>query len=506
MAAALQFPAKLSVLSVFPLSLDRTEWRKNAMKKYRLGFLISGPILFFLCYLLIPESVLDVASRAAVGTFAWMAAWWIGSPVEPAVTALLPILLNALFGMIDMDVVISQYMSETTLMVFGATIVSQAWSVTKLDKRFALKALSLIGISVRQQVLVWFILAVVLSMIFPNLLVGVMLLPIAFAMLEFSGEIHSIADVPHNKSASLILAASIWGTYIGGMGTPLGGSMNLVAVNYFEVYTGHEYMYINWFLRMLPLLAATTAVSLMILTFLAPKDKELNGTKEYFVAQYEGLPKITRSEIVSGLLFFVPVILAFIRPVFAELLPNMKTAYMFIIAAFLTFFLQKEDRTPIFTWSSMEKKFQWSLLFMLSSGLALGQILSGTNSIQVIADAINTAGVSGGLGTVLIFTVISMAIAELSNSIVSASLSIPIIIGVASNLGLNPIPFIYVNIAALNSAFMMPTSVRAIPVGYGVEPKFIMKNGFFLSLGTAIVITLLGYFLIACFPGFMSVA
>ena len=143
---------------------------------------------------------------------------------------------------------------------------------------------------------------------------------------------------------------------------------------------------------------------------------------------------------------------------------------------------------------------------MLSSGLALGQILSGTNSIQVIADAINTAGVSGGLGTVLIFTVISMAIAELSNSIVSASLSIPIIIGVASNLGLNPIPFIYVNIAALNSAFMMPTSVRAIPVGYGVEPKFIMKNGFFLSLGTAIVITLLGYFLIACFPGFMSVA
>ena len=476
------------------------------MQKYRVGFLISGPILFFLCYLLIPEVMLDSASRAAVGTFAWMAAWWIGSPVEPAVTALLPILLNAIFSMIDMTTVISQYMSETTLMVFGATIVSQAWSVTKLDKRFALKALSLIGTSVTQQVLIWFILAVVLSTVFPNLLVGVMLLPIAFAMLEFSGEIQGIADVPRSKAASLILAASIWGTYVGGMGTPLGGSMNLVAVNYFETYTGHEFMYINWFLRMLPLLLGTTLISLVVLTILTPKGKTLNGSKEYFVAQYQALPKITRSEIVSGLLFFVPVLLAFIRPVFAALLPNMRTAYLFLIAAFLTFFIQKEDHTPIFTWRRMEKEFQWSLLFMLSSGLALGQILSGTNSIQLIANAINAVGVSGGLGTVFIFTVISMLIAELSNSIVSASLSIPIIIGVTTNLGINPVPFIYVNIAALNCAFMMPTAVRAIPVGYGVEPKFIMKNGLFLSLATAMVITLLGYLLITVFPNFMGIA
>lgn len=476
------------------------------MTRTKKRFLILGPLLFILLVLFLPESLFTIQSRAAVGTFAWMATWWIGQPVEPAVTALVPVITNSLFSMVNMSMIISQYMSETTFLVLSATIVCQTWKETKLDRRLALKALSMIGTSVKQQIVTWFLLSVVLSTVFPNLLVGLMTLPIAFAMLKFSGEIKDERDVSKSNTASLILSATVWGTYVGGMGTPLGGSMNLVAVQYLEQLTGHEFMYINWFLRILPLLVCIATAATAVLLVLAPKNKHLSGTKEHFKENYQALPPISKQEIFSAVLFFVPVILVFLRPLFAAALPGFKNAYIFLFAAFLTFFVKGEDNKPLLTWKKMEKELSWSLLFMLSSGLALGTLLTETQTIQVVADFIGRSPVTGGIGTLLIFNLFSMFIAEISNSIVSASLSIPIITSVTQGLGLNPIPYIYINIAAFNSAFMMPTAVRSMPIGYGVEPKFIIKNGLYINIAVMAVVTIVGYLMLTFFPEFLSVA
>ena len=75
-------------------------------RKNRIVYLLIGPALFALCILLLPHSVFaDQASRAAIGTVAWMAFWWVTAPVDYAVTAFLPIALNAVFQMADMSAV-----------------------------------------------------------------------------------------------------------------------------------------------------------------------------------------------------------------------------------------------------------------------------------------------------------------------------------------------------------------------------------------------------------------
>ena len=59
----------------------------------------------------------------------------------------------------------------------------------------------------------------------------------------------------------------------------------------------------------------------------------------------------------------------------------------------------------------------------------------------------------------------------------TAAVTIPIDISVINGLGLNPIPYIYIASVGVILSYMLPTSIRAIPVGYGLQPKYMFKEG-----------------------------
>ena len=127
--------------------------------KSRFIHLIVGPALFLLCWLALPSSVFSSAeSRAAIGTVLWMAYWWVTRPVDYAITAFLPMAVNALLPMTEMAPVIANYASETVLLLFGASIITVSWEETGLDKRIAAVFLRVIGDNVRSQLIFWFIL------------------------------------------------------------------------------------------------------------------------------------------------------------------------------------------------------------------------------------------------------------------------------------------------------------------------------------------------------------
>lgn len=104
--------------------------------------LLVGPALLVLSLAFLPHDIfVEISARAAVGTVAWMAYWWITAPVDFAVTAFLPIAVNAMVQMADMSAVISNYASETILLLLGASILTVSWEKTGLDKRIAAKCL-----------------------------------------------------------------------------------------------------------------------------------------------------------------------------------------------------------------------------------------------------------------------------------------------------------------------------------------------------------------------------
>ena len=258
------------------------------MKKQRLIFLLTGPILFLLCCFAIPETIFStMESRAAIGTVAWMAFWWVTAPVDYAVTAFLPIAVNALVVMCDMSLVITNYASETILLLLGASILTISWEETGLDRRIAARLLSLIGDNFRKQIIFWFLLSAVLSSVLPNAVVCATITPIAISMLKYINE----DDIANSRVGSKLLLTIAYAAGLGGLASPLGGAMNLVTVDYLQQCTGKEYMYGSWVIRFLPIVIVLVISNIIFLIRNIKKDESLGGSREYFQNEYKKFPE-----------------------------------------------------------------------------------------------------------------------------------------------------------------------------------------------------------------------
>ena len=152
--------------------------------------------------------------------------------------------------MCDMSAVISNYASETILLLLGASILTVSWEETGLDKRIAASLLGLIGDNLRIQLIFWFMLSTLLSAILPNAVVCATITPIAVSMLKYIGE----GDIANSRIGSKLLLYIAYGAGLGGLTSPLGGAMNLVTVDYLQQLTGKEYMYASWVVRFLPIM------------------------------------------------------------------------------------------------------------------------------------------------------------------------------------------------------------------------------------------------------------
>jgi len=94
---------------------------------------------------------------------------------------------------------------------------------------------------------------------------------------------------------------------------------------------------------------------------------------------------------------------------------------------------------------------------------------------------------------------------EFPSNPAAAAIAVPVVQSIAQALGLNPIPYLFVAIVAFNSAYVLPVSIRAIPVSYGLDPAELFKNGLLLSLCSVLLITVVGYLFIRYWPLFSTV-
>ncbi len=459
--------------------------------------LLAGP-LAFLAVLGVLTPLIDSKQAAALASIAWMGLWWVLRPVNIAVTALLPIPINAFFGMVPMDGIISRYFSEIVVLLVGSDLISLVWEKTHLDKRLAIGSLCGIGTSMVQQICVWLTASTVLSIFLPNVVVVMILIPVAVSMLKFLGQ----EQITHNAIATPILLAIVWGAGFGGFGSPLGGASNLVAISYLEKLTGQEFMYVDWIIRFVPILFLIMFFIMAFLLRLPRPVNRLEGGREYFKQAYADLGPMKRGEKIGLWLFVLATVLAFIRPLYAQYLPLMKPAYVFFLFGMLTFVLKNEEGELLLTWKEAEKGIMWGMIFLFSGGLAIGQMITKTGAADQVARVINMMPLSGGPETMFVLTLFGVFLTEISSNTAAASISIPVVISITQQLGLNPIPYILTTIISVNCAFILPVSTRAIGVTYGLGEDDLMRNGARLSFLCMLLVTVIGYVCMKWWPMF----
>jgi sodium-dependent dicarboxylate transporter 2/3/5 len=331
---------------------------------------------------------------------------------------------------------------------------------------------------------------VLLSAVLPNAVVAAALCPIAYAMIEYTG-----AQKTKNGKhlLNMILMIIVWGAGLGGFGTPLGGAMNLVAITHIENFTGTEFMFIQWVVKMLPYLALLSLGIVAYILISKPAISKLEGSGDYFKQQYGKLGKMNRAQLISLLLFALPVVLSFARPLYADIMPDFKPFFAFLLFGLIALVVNGNKSERLITWKQAEKGINWGLMILFSGGLAIGNLLIQTGALSGISELVAAVEITKALPIVLLIIAFSMFLSNASSNTAAVAVAVPLVLGIVAVISDVPLKYVYLTAAACNCAFLLPTSIRAIPVGYGLDTGFMLKKGVIGVVITFAVLAVAGY-------------
>jgi len=145
--------------------------------------LILAPVISILIILFFD---LDPENRKVTYTFAiafLMAAWWITEAIPLAATALIPVALFPLFGVVDGKTVSAMYFNHLIFLFIGGFIMAFAMERWNLHRRIALKILLFFGISPGRILLGFMLATSFLSMWMSNTATAMMMVPIALSVI-----------------------------------------------------------------------------------------------------------------------------------------------------------------------------------------------------------------------------------------------------------------------------------------------------------------------------------
>lgn len=441
------------------------------------------------------------AVRASLGLLVWMAWWWLASPVHLAVTGFLPIVAVALFGITPIGTILPVYAEPLIFLLIGASVLAALWRRWGLDRRIALFSLMAIGTNPRRHIVAWFLVAAVLSSVLPNAVVAAAMMPVVIAMLRFIG----IEKLRTSALGSALLIAIAWGTAVGGVGTPLGGAHNLLAVQLLErSVLGREFLFSAWVTRLLPLTLVATASSAVFMWFVfKPEMQRIGGSPAYFSQELRTLGPMSVPERWGLVFFVVATLLAFTRQFYAASLPGLTPPFVFLALAVVSFLIRHKG-TPLLEWEYAEKHMVWGLIYLFAGGSALGQILSDSGAAKFLAGLLTPLAGDGGFVAIAVFSLLTIVITQITSNTATVAIMVPITVTTFKGLGLNPVPYVYIVAAAANFGIMLPSSSAgpAIAAGFDVDLRSMFWWGLWLTLLLWVLTLGIGYVLTVAWPGF----
>ena len=155
-------------------------------------------------------------------------------------------------------------------------------------------------------------------------------------------------------------------------------------------------------------------------------------------------------------------------------------------------------------WENTQAKIGWDMMLIFGGGLAAGTLMNDSGAAEALGSLVAGFGLTGGFFTILVIVTATLIMSDITSNTATAAVALPIVISIIQGIGKNPIPYVYIATIGVNLSYMMPTSIRAIPVGYGLQPRYMLKAGWKISVMVILLETVLCYFMLLYWPAFST--
>ena len=294
---------------------------------------------------------------------------------------------------------------------------------------------------------------------------------------------------------------------LGGFLTPLGGAPNLLAMKLVQdTVTHHEFLFTTWVTRLAPLTVAVVFATLIyVVAVFQSEMAESDRPREVLSSGAPGPGADGRRRTLGA-----PAVRGGHRSrVHARTVRDLAAgihAGVRVSGDGLAAFAVRAKREPLLTWEFAQGKMMWGLFYVFAGGNALGAVLNATGAARFLAQPLVPYAAHGQLVATLVFGALTMAVAQIISNVATVAIMVPIAVSVFAGTGGNPIPYIYVIIAASHCGFMLPSSAgsSALAAGYGVNLRTMFTAGFGAALVCLAVIVVVSVLSMWFWPGFSA--
>jgi len=480
----------------------------------RLIFLLA-PVLS-LIFFLRPE-ILDpehpqIAYTAGVAVL--MALWWMSEVVPLAVTALIPVALFPLFGIMSGKAVAETYFNHLIFLFIGGFLMALAMEKWNFHRRIALFLLRRTGLKTAGMLAGFMLVTAFLSMWISNTATAMMMVPILLSITTKLRDIYGEQTIEKPEKGFLLGIA--YAASVGGIATLIGTPPNLSFARIFKIYfpDAPEIGFAEWMAFAFPLSVTLLLIIFGFLYGMYFKNVRFDARagKEVIEAEYARLGKMKYEEkwvaALFGLLVFLwlfrrPVDLGFVRiPGWSELFPHpeyIKDGNVAILIGILLFLIPAKNKQHgrfLMDWQTAER-IPWGIILLFGGGFALasgfkesglslyiGQSLAGLKNLHPII--------------LLLLTVATITfLTELTSNTATVETFLPILASISVALGINPLFLMVPATIAGSFAFMLPVATPPNAIVFGSRKLTVgdmVKTGFWLNIIGIILLTLFAYF------------
>ena len=458
----------------------------RALKKHMLWI---GPLVGMIIALTMLRYSWPIEGALTGGLTVLCALWWIFEPIPIPATSMIPLGVMPLVGILDGKQVAQAYGDPLIILLMGGAMLSKAMEKSGAHRRVALAMVNLFGgDSLRSLVFGFMVASAVLSMWVSNTATTLMLLPVAYAVLD---SIQHPDD--RGKLAVPLFLGIAYSASIGGLGTPIGSPPNVIFLKVYAETTGTMPSFIQWMTWALPVVMVMIPVAGLWLTRHLTSNQSVEIPE---VGQW-------RQEEFRVLLIFGLTALAWItlREPFGGWsswlgVPSANYAAVALTAVIIMFVVPNGKGGKLLDWDSASN-IHWGVLLLFAGGIAIAKAFAITGISSAIGESLSSVT---RLSVIVIIAIVALAVTfltEITSNTATTALLMPILAAASLGAGFEPALLMLPAALSASCAFMLPvaTAPNAIVFGTGrVTVEQMVREGLILNLIGVLVITSVVYY------------
>lgn len=468
-------------------------------KERQIVGLILGPLIFLLITLSPTPHNMSAEAWQVAAIAALMATWWVTEAIPLAATALLPIVLFPLLGVMSTSTTTSAYANHLIFLFMGGFLIAMAIQKWNLHKRIALHTLRWVGVSPPRIILGFMLATAFLSMWISNTATVMMMLPIALAVIrQLEGDKTHTGNASANASqfGTAVMLSIAYAASIGGVATLIGTPPNAILAGMLENLYQQRISFVEWMGFGVPLSLTMLCLAWFYLTRLAYPTKPQTSTdiRALIGKELAELGPMSRQEKWISAVFTLVAIGWIVRGLFdIPLFEGVSDATIAMTGALLLFVIPVNmgKKEFLLDWPAAVK-LPWDILLLFGGGFALAQGFSNTGLTEWIGTQLSVLQGTHLIVIVLAITLVVIFLTEVTSNTATATLILPVMGALAHAMDMQPLSLMLPAAVAASYAFMLPVATPPNAIVFSsryITIPQMARAGLWMNLIASLMIT-----------------